>query len=144
MSKGLISLTSLVLIWIIIVAGLVGVSGLAHEEFVEGGVCPEVLRVPACYIIFICFIFLILSHANLLKDKNLLFFAGAGVAEAIALSGSAGQLMGWLECPKTESGTPMCYLSLGLFTSLLVLKVLQLKSVSGKSPAKSDDENDKV
>ena len=115
------------LIWIIALFGLNGTFSLVQEEFTKGNICPKLLGIPACYIILTCLVFLLISQSNLLKDKNRLFFIGAGVAATIAISGTVGQLMGWTECPKTDGGTPMCFLSLGLFSSLLILKWVEIK-----------------
>lgn len=56
------------------------------------------------------------------KDKSRLYFLGIVTALSIAVLGSVGNLAGYVECPKTEGGTPMCYLSFLLFLSLLLLK----------------------
>ena len=133
MGSKLISKIFSVVIWIVALFGINGTFGLVREEFTTGDICPKIVGIPACYIILTCLILIVVSQSNLLKDKNRLFFIGAGVAATIALVGTIGQLMGWLECPKTEGGIPMCFLSWGLFASLLLLKFIEIKSTSHKS-----------
>ena len=128
MSGKLISKILSVLIWIVALFGLKGTFDLVWKEFTEGGICPKIIGIPACYIIMSCLILILISQSKLLKDKNRLYFIGAGVAASIALGGTVAQLMGWLECPKTEGGIPMCFLSLGMFLCLLGLKGIEIKS----------------
>ena len=133
MGSKLISKIFSVVIWIVALFGINGTFGLVREEFTSEDICPKIVGIPACNIILTCLILIVISQSNLLKDKNRLFFIGAGVAATIALVGTIGQLMGWLECPKTEGGIPMCFLSWGLFASLLLLKFIEIKSTSHKS-----------
>ena len=121
------------LIWGIVLIGLNGVWGLVRNEYVTGNGCPKLIGIPACYIIFTCLILILVSEINVLKDRSKLFWVGAGVAWLIAAVGATGQYFGWLECPKTVGGTPMCYLSFAMFTSLLLLKVLEGKSKGSSS-----------
>ncbi len=111
-----------ILIWIIALFGLNGAFGLSRKEFIEGNICPKILGIPACYIIFICLLFIFISETGFLKDNSKLFFIGGGLAWLIAAVGTAGQVLGWLECPKTAGGFPMCYLSFAMFSALLLLK----------------------
>ncbi|EPR72358.1 hypothetical protein ADIWIN_2528 [Winogradskyella psychrotolerans RS-3] len=57
-----------------------------------------------------------------------MYFLFTGLAGSIALVASIMQFTGHAECPKTASGTPMCYYSLLLFSSLIILKILYIKS----------------
>ena len=115
------------MIWVVLLFGLSGSMPLVSREFVEGNICPRILGTPACYIIFGCLLLALISHANFLKDKNKLYFTGVLVALSIATVGSIGNLLGYIECPKTDNGTPMCYLSFMLFFGLLLGKLLLLR-----------------
>ena len=116
------------LIYALLLFGLYGTFGLAQEEWTIGNICPLILGIPACYIILTCFLLALVSHTGLVKDKNRLYFLGAGLAWSIATFGSAGQFLDIVQCPKTTSGIPMCYISFALFSSLLVLKLLKFRS----------------
>lgn len=119
-------ITSL-LIWPLAGFGLYGTISLVVMELREGNICPKILSIPACYLILICFVLVLTSHSQLFKDKNWGYFIGAGIAFSIAIIGTIGQLTGMIECPKTTSGIPMCYLSLAFFSTLLLLKIVTIK-----------------
>ncbi|WP_133673240.1 hypothetical protein [Maribacter caenipelagi] len=51
---------------------------------------------------------------------NLIFFS-FGSALLIVLLASVRQFIASAECPKTDLGIPMCYISLLIFTSLIIL-----------------------
>ncbi|MEO9503373.1 MAG: hypothetical protein ABJI93_12205 [Nonlabens ulvanivorans] len=57
----------------------------------------------------------------------MLYFLFTGLAGSIALIASTMQFTGYTECPKTDSGTPMCYYSLLIFSVLVVTKIHHLK-----------------
>jgi len=115
------------LIWIVLLVGLWGSFGLAKEDWLIGDVCPKILEIPACYIILACFTLAAFSHTNILGDNFWLYFIGAGIAWSIATFGTVGQIAGWLACPKTAGGIPMCYISFAMFSTLLLLKFGQLQ-----------------
>ena len=112
-------------ILIILIIGLIGAGGLVLEEFKTGEGCPKIMHIPMCLVILICFIVPLIAH--LAKKWNVLYFLFTGLAGSIALVASIMQFMGHAECPKTASGTPMCYYSLVLFSSLIILKIYHLK-----------------
>lgn len=106
--------------------GLYGTLPLVHHEFNNNNICPKIIGIPACYIILSCLLMAIVSHINLLKDKSTLFYLGVVTALSIAAFGSILDFLGYLECPKTNGGTPMCYLSFLLFLSLMILKIIEM------------------
>ena len=112
-------------ILIILIIGLLGAGGLVIEEFKTGDGCPKIMQIPMCLVVLVCFIVPLIVH--LLKKWNVLYFLFAGLAGSIALVASIMQFAGNAECPKTTSGTPMCYYSLLLFSSLIILKIYDLK-----------------
>lgn len=112
-------------IFIILIIGVLGAGGLVLEEFKTGEGCPKIIHIPMCLVILICFIVPFIVH--LLKKWNVLFFLFTGLAGSIALLASIMQFIGNAECPKTVSGTPMCYYSLAIFSSLILLKSIDLK-----------------
>ncbi len=109
----------------ILLIGLSGAGGLVIEEFNTGEGCPKIMNIPMCLVILICFIIPFIMH--LLKKWNAIYFLFTGIATGIALIGSIMQVTGNSECPKTATGTPMCYYSLLIFSSLIILKLYSLK-----------------
>lgn len=100
--------------------GLYGASGLVLKEYQLKQVCPQILSIPACYIIILCLFIPLIAH--IFKFSNKIYFAGTGIALIIASYGSITHFFGFTECPITNYGTPMCYLSFLLFLTLVILK----------------------
>jgi len=109
---------------LLFVLSILGASSLVYNEFVHHSICPKILNIPACYIIMGCFIIPLLGH--LLKWNNFIYFIGTGLAFSIALFGTITQLLETVQCPKTSTGIPMCFISLSIFTSLIILKIMLL------------------
>ena len=117
-----------VLLLIVFAIGIIGAGSLVYTEFVQHDICPKLLGIPACYIILGCFLIPLIVH--LFNKNHFLYFAFTGLAFLIAFIASIMEVTGLGECPKTAGGTPMCYYSLLLFTSLIVIKdVLIRKSI---------------
>ena len=117
-------------ILIILLVGLKGAGELVIEEFKTGNGCPKILQIPACLIILICFTVPLIIH--IIKKLNILYFIFTGIAWSIAFTASIMQFLGNAECPKTSTGDPMCYYSLLIFSSLIILKIIELKLNSKK------------
>ena len=113
------------IIIILLSIGLIGAGDLVINEIKTGSGCPKLLHIPMCIIIFICFAIPLVVHLS--KKRAVLYFIFTGIAGCIALAASIMQFMGNAQCPKTTSGTPMCYYSLFLFSSLLFLKMYHFK-----------------
>jgi len=110
-------------IYLVFIFGLLGAGNLAYHEFLHTGTCPKLLIVPACYIIFSCLLIPFIAHV--LNKGKVIYFIFTGTALLIATYATIGQLFGNVQCPKTESGLPMCYISFVIFASLVVLKIIQ-------------------
>lgn len=93
---------------------------LSLDELQNWPICPKLLGMPACYIILAAFITLFLLH--LLKISKNYFYILISIPIGIALYGTTFQIFGWVECPKTNWGIPMCFISLWMFSSLLCFK----------------------
>jgi len=110
---------SLLLLWIY------GSSVLSRDNFLIWGVCPNINIIPACYIILVSFIWLWAIHILKLRNRN--FYILAAIPLLIALYGTVFQIFWWVECPKTWGGIPMCFISLSIFTGLVVCKYIMSK-----------------
>lgn len=122
-----------ILIILIVGFAIFGTSGLVIEEWNNGGICPKIIGIPACYIVLLCFIGGLLAHLVNINWANKLFFASIGIVTLIAISGTVGELTGLTKCPKTAGGTPMCFISLGICLSLLFSKISYVVLSSRKS-----------
>ena len=113
------------LLILVFTIGIFGAGRLVYSEFIHKDICPKLIGIPACYIILGCFIIPFVAHV--FKRSNYIYFSLTGIAFIIALIASMMEITNLGECPKTTGGTPMCYYSLFLFTSLITLKMLILK-----------------
>jgi len=116
-----------ILLLLVFTLGIVGSGELVWTDITAQGVCPKILGVPACYIVLICFIIPFASH--ILKMGNVIYFTCTGLAFIIALIATIMQLAGNEICPKSIGGIALCYYSLVLFSSLLILKRILIKNV---------------
>jgi len=110
--------------------GIFGAGSLVFEEIQTGNGCPKFLGIPACFIIFICFVVPLVLH--LIKRYNGLYFFFTIFAVSIAAIASILEISEINECPKTAQGTPMCFYSLLLFIGLIVLKIYKLKKTKSE------------
>jgi hypothetical protein len=94
------------------------------ELFVEP-TCPELLGIPACYLVLVGYIAALVG-AWLIDTTagSAVFLVGAAAVTLIGTWFSLNQLTGALECPTFE-GLPMCFLS--LFAGASMLAVDQLR-----------------
>jgi hypothetical protein len=116
------------IISIIFIIGIFGAGNLTYHEFLQEGACPKLGIIPACYIVLACFVIPFIAH--IFNTGRIVYFLFTGFALALAIYASIGQLFGNLQCPKAESGIPMCYISFVIFASLVLLKIIVLKKRS--------------
>ena len=109
---------------IILVAGFAvyGSSGLVMNEWEVGNICPKILGIPACYIVLFCFLGALLAHLFSFPKEKYIYFILIGTVTLIASTGTIGELTGTAKCPRTDGGTPMCFISLAICLTLLTLK----------------------
>ena len=103
-----------------------GAGSLSLNDWKNKNVCPKIAGIPACYIVFVCFVIASISHIINTSFTVQLFFISIGIPGLIALLGSITELTGRTICPKTASGIPMCYISLGFCVVLAITKFYSL------------------
>jgi surface polysaccharide O-acyltransferase-like enzyme len=120
-----------VLIIAILSFAIYGSLELSINNFRLKDICPKILGIPACYIVAFMFIAgLIAQLISSKKISNYIFFVTIGILFVMALKGTLTELSGTLVCPRTSGGTPMCFISLGICSLLLILKVSSAKANS--------------
>lgn len=112
------------ILYLIFLLGIYGAGTLVYKEFVYGNICPKIVHIPACYIIMVCLVIPLTIH--LIKGSNSIYFMFTGLAWIIATYGAIMQISETIECPKTEEGIPMCYISFVMFSLLILLKAKEL------------------
>jgi len=114
-----------VLFWLIILIAsfaIYGSFGLSMNDWKIGNICPKILGIPACYIVLTCFTIALVAHLIPHSKSKWMYFFFIGVVTLIASTGTLGELTGLAKCPRTAGGTPMCFISLAICLSLLILK----------------------
>ncbi len=107
-----------------VLSGLIPIS-FAHLQ--TGVVCPMLGPLPACYLVSACYAAMGLADVLWNKRLNGLFFAGAAPVILLALIGTSLELSGRPTCPRSETGLPLCYLSLIAGIMMLVVFLFALK-----------------
>jgi len=103
---------------------------LSLDQWNNPGACPSIGSVPACYLVLAGFVLALVGHLGHFRK---LFLGGLGFPTALALFASIGEMGGFIECPKTDSGIPMCYISLALCSLCWILwKIGQRNSLKRK------------
>ena len=107
----------------LLLLGIYGSFNLSMRDFKKKNICPKILGIPACYIVVACFVLALLAHtlpAVFVSPWG--YYAFIAVPFLLALAGSLTELSGKVICPKTPGGTPMCYISLAMCSTFLILK----------------------
>ena len=82
------------------------------SELFREPTCPELLGVPACYVVLAGYLAALAGAWTLeTRTGSAVFFGGAGLVTAIGIWFSIDELSGAAACPTLE-GLPMCYVSL--------------------------------
>jgi len=112
------------LIIAIILFAIYGSGQLSLHDWKKKNVCPKILNIPACYIVFALFVIGGLVHVLPAHLNQTVYFISIGIIAAIALKGTVTELTGTQICPRASNGTPMCYYSLALSGGLIILKTI--------------------
>lgn len=104
---------------------------LVIHEVQLPGFCPHFLYLPACYIVLGAYSLILLSF--LLKGVYVsrgLFFIGWLLGAVTGVYFSINQILGYKECPIIfHVPIPLCYVSLGVFLLIMILKTISDKSL---------------
>jgi hypothetical protein len=123
------------IIYILLIIGIISSGNLVLGEISNEGTCPKLGVIPACYLVFLCFLIPLIVHISqgftlseaLTKRLNIIYYLFTGFALTLATYASIGQVIGKIQCPKTDFGLPMCYISFVIFLSLVLLKKYENK-----------------
>lgn len=115
-----------IVILLLLVYAAYGALNLSLEDYRVKDVCPKILGIPACYLVFLSFALLV--PIQLIRAKNLYFLLVLAFPLLLALGASGMELAGIEVCPRNAAGTPMCYFSLAFCTTVLVLKLLEIRA----------------
>ena len=101
---------------------------ISHLHFTTTEFCPTLAILPACYIVLISYTLMTLGWVGVLtskisflnRHKKWLFWVGFTPAFLLAVTGTAGEIFGFVECPKTANNFPKCFISLAFVFMIAV------------------------
>lgn len=102
---------------------LSGIIPISLEQFRTGEACPNIGIIPACYVVSVAYIAMALAGVIWWRIALKLFLVGAVPVITLAFIGTATELSGTPTCPRSAGGLPLCYVSLTLGVSLLLVFV---------------------
>jgi len=103
---------------------------LSMTDYRQKDICPKILEIPACYIVLFSFVMVLISHVLQSGFKSMLLYYGfIAIPFLLALGGTITELSGTVICPRTPGGIPMCFISLGMCSLLILLKIAENKSL---------------
>jgi hypothetical protein len=106
------------LMFVISLIGFFSSIFLVLSELKNSGYCPKLLDIPACYIVLICFSFVILS--NFTSNSTLeyiLFICGAATGFFLAIWFSYRHINNIQDCPGFFKNSTMLYLIFNFFNN---------------------------
>ncbi|QRN86056.1 hypothetical protein JR334_02150 [Clostridia bacterium] len=90
---------------------------LVLSELIVGDYCPKVFNIPACFLVLLAYLIVLVS---IVLDHKILHALGTGLGLLLAIWFSSRQFLMIAQCPDFQ-GLPLCYLSLAAFALLGVL-----------------------
>jgi len=104
-------------------------------QWQTGNACPMIgpIPLPACYVVSVSYAAMGIASLLWTKPLQWLFFAGATPVILLALAGTYLELKGSATCPASSAGTPMCYYSLAIGLSMLIVFLVVLR-IEGRRP----------
>ena len=124
---------SLILLWLLIAAGFYSALSLSYTTFSGTLPCPDVGGVPVCYVVTIGYAAMLLRLIGwylfkIDKHSHRLFFSGWLIVFLIAAAATVMEIFKGSVCPSSNSGFPLCYLSLAYSVVIFVLYRFNLKN----------------
>ena len=120
--------TSKILLFILTTVGFIYGLKLSYDTWMQISPCPSLGVIPACYLVTIGYLLMILS---LISTSKITFYLGWFTVFLLAFVGSALETTFHNVCPRLENGLPMCYISLSITLLLLLFYRFHLRSSNG-------------
>ncbi len=119
-------------IGLLVLTGLAGVLPISLAELTTGSACPHLGPVPACYLVSVAYAAMLITVLDRRFWRVWYFWAGWAPVFVLAATGTALEILDYGICPRTESETPRCFLSLGLSIGLAVPVTVHLLRAARK------------
>jgi len=108
----------------LIIIGVTGVIPVSYNTYLGLTQCPQISGIFICYIVSVGYITMLVAQIipkNNIRLQNTIFYSSWGVVFLVALIGVIFEIVQGNACPKSTTGIPLCYLSLLLTLSILIV-----------------------
>jgi len=134
MNFNMFYLTIRLCIWVLLGIGLYGALTVSYATITQVTPCPAIAGIRACYVVLagylaMCFAVLSLQVFKPPSYVLTIFMIGWVPVFLLAASGSSLEWFKGNICPATDSGLPLCYVSLALAIVIMALFFLIRKSL---------------
>lgn len=120
-------------LWLLLALGLFGALSLSYTTFSGNGKpCPDIGGIYICYVVLVSYSMMVLAQFGTWRLRKTAFYAGWAVTFFIAAVGTILELINGDTCPKSSDGLPMCYVSLALCMTILVLFLVHSSKLGKK------------
>lgn len=108
--------------------GLYGAASVSYTTITGSAPCPTVGFIPACFIVFIGYLLMLVAIVMVSRRRlRWLFFAAWMPVFLLAFIGSVFEIANGATCPKSNAGLALCYVSLGFAVVVAVLYVFLIR-----------------
>ncbi len=109
-------------LYLLIGGGLYGAVKVSYNTITGAAPCPDLFGIPACYMVTVGYLGMLSGLLfSQVSASGKLFLSGWAVVFGFAALGTFLEVTVGNVCPRTGSGFPLCYLSLGLSIVLFIL-----------------------
>ena len=116
-----------IILYLISGVGAIFAAYLVIMESYNPGYCPQIIDIPACYPILVCYILVFISLFIYKRiARYIIFYISTLTGLAIAVWFTLGKIMGTRTCSALFD-IPLCYASLILFITILVLGAMEVR-----------------
>ena len=124
-----------VILFGLIALGLYGAASVSYSTITGTASCPTVGFIPACYIVFIGYLLMLIASSAILfqrQQRYSIFFVGWTPVFLLAFFGSLLEVINGNTCPKNGSGLALCYVSLSFAIVIAGLYLFLIKARTAK------------
>lgn len=114
-------------------AGVAVVLPIVQKQITATAPCPTLGPVPACYLVLLGYILIVVSALLVPRYRFRTFAVGWVPLFVLALMASGVELFAEDTCPQTSGGVPTCFVSLGLLSLIAVMYGLERRNDAGKA-----------